>query len=295
VQELRPRAVRVLAWLLALTAAATVVVELLIWWYAGGGDFGLFVRTGWALLRSLAFLLLIRHVLIGRASARPFGLILAVTTLFAVARLVVPKEGLPAAPGILGFTVLCGLCLADIVLLYRSAAVGAYLKRHAKRVVIDRTGIRVKAAPSKRPPVPGWWLTARVAALAYTPLMMVPAIVSIGLIFDGEPAALSVVAAWILAALAIGYAVAVTMLFVLRGHRWARYALVLLTVIALGVDLPLCWLLLDVDGLVRDGGPLVATAGLALYGLWRGGIPSARPHVHAPNVIAADYRGEASR
>jgi hypothetical protein len=274
VQELRPRAVRVLAWLLALSAAATVVVEILIWWYAEGGDFGLFVRTGWALLRSLAFLLLIRQMLNGRASARPFGLILAVTTLFAVARLVLPKEGLPAAPGIIGFSVLFALCVADILLLYRSEQVGAYLTRHARRVVIDRNGISVRATPPKRPPVRGWLLTTRVAALAYTPLMLVPAIVSIGLIFDGRPTAISVVTLWITAALALGYAIAITTVFVLRGHRWARYGLVLLTAIALGIDLPLCWLLLDVDGLVRDGGPLVATAVLALYGLWRGGLPA---------------------
>jgi hypothetical protein len=274
VQELRPRAVRVLAWLLALTAAATVVVEMLIWWYAQNGDFGLFVRTGWALLRSLAFLLLIRQVLNGRAGARPFGLILAVTTLFAVARLVLPKEGLPAAPGIVGFSALFALCVADILLLYKSEQVGAYLTRHARRVVIDRDGISVKATAPKRPPVRGWLLTTRVAALAYTPLMLVPAIVSIGLIFDGQPTAISVVTMWITAALLIGYAIAITTVFVVRGHQWARYGLVLLTVIALGVDLPLCWLMLDVDGLVRDGGPLVATAGLALYGLWRGGLPA---------------------
>jgi hypothetical protein len=274
VQELRPRAVRVLAWLLALTAAATVAVELVIWWYAESGDFGLFVRTAWALLRSLAFLVLIRQVLNGRASARPFGLILAVTTLFAVGRLVLPKEGLPAAPGIIGFSVLFALCLADILLLYKSGTVAAYLTRHAKRVVIDRTGISVKATPPKRPPAPAWLLTTRVAALAYAPLMLVPAIVSIGLIFDGQPTVVSVVTVWIAAALAIGYFMAITTVFVLRGHRWARIGLVVLTVIALGVDLPLCWLLLDTDGLVRDGGPLVATAGLALYGLWRGGIPA---------------------
>jgi hypothetical protein len=42
---------------------------------------------------------------------------------------------------------------------------------------------------------------------------------------------------------------------------------VTLGVVAL--DLPLCWLLLGVDGLIRDGAPLVAAAGLTLYGLRR--------------------------
>lgn len=283
-QELRPRAVRVLAWLLALTAAATIVVELLIWWYAESGDFGLFVRTVWALLRSLAFLLLIRQVLNGRASARPFGLILAVTTLFAVARLVLPKEGLPAAPGIVGFSALFVLCLADILLLYKSPSVAAYLTRYAKRVVVDRNGISVKATPPKRPPAPAWLLTTRVAALAYAPLMLVPAIVSIGLVFDGQPTVISIVTVWIVAALVIAYAMAITTVFVLRGHRWARIGLVVLTVIALGVDLPLCWLLLDMDGLVRDGGPLVVTAGLALYGLWRGGSAANSRREPASNI-----------
>lgn len=272
--ELRPPAVRVLAWLLAFTAAATVVVEVLIWWYAQGNDFGMFVRTTWALLRSLTFLLLIRYVLLGRAGARPLGLILAVTTLFAVGRLVVPKEGLPAAPGIIGFAVLFALCLADILMLYKSDQVAGYLTRHAKRVVFDRSGITMKAVPPKRPPVPGWILTTRVAALAYAPLMLVPAIVSIGLMFQGRPEVFGVVATWIAAALVIGYTMAILTLFLLRGHRWPRIGLVALTVVALGIDLPLCWLLLDMDGLVRDGGPLVATAGLALYGLWRGGIPT---------------------
>jgi hypothetical protein len=274
VQELRPPAVTLLAWLLGLTAAATVVVELLIWWYAQGGGYGMFVRTVWALLRSLGFIVLIYQVLNGRVSARPLGLILSVTTLFAVARLVLPKEGLPATPGLLGFAGLFALCLVDILLLYRSEAVGRYLTRYAKRVVLDRGGIVFRETAPKRPPVPGWILTTRVAALAYAPLMLVPAIVSLGVIFDGQPTAVSIVALWIGAAFVIGYCMAVITLFLLRGHRWARKALVWLTVFTLLIDLPLCWLLLDVDGLVRDGGPLVVTAGLALYGLWRGGLPA---------------------
>jgi hypothetical protein len=269
-----PVAIRVLAWLLALTAAATVAVEVLIWWYADSGDFGLFVRTSWALVRSLAFLLLIRHVLKGRAGARPFGLILAVTTLFAVGRLVVPKQGLPATPGILGFAGLFVLCMAVVLMLYKSPSVAAYLTRHPKKLVVNRDGITLQEAKPKRAPVSGWLLTTRVAGLAYAPLMLVPAIVSMGLIFDGDLSIVSIVAIWIIAALTIGYAMALLTFFLLRGKRWARTGLVLLTAITLAVDLPLCWLLLDADGLVRDGGPLLATAGLALYGLWRGGLPT---------------------
>ena len=57
--------------------------------------------------------------------------------------------------------------------------------------------------------------------------------------------------------------------FLMRGKDWARGLLVVVTVAVLAVDLPLCWWLLGVDGLVRDGGPLVAAAALTLYGLRR--------------------------
>jgi hypothetical protein len=270
----RPLAIRALSWLLALTAVATIAVELLIWWYAESGDFGLAVRTGWAVLRSLGFLLLIRQVRLGRASARPFGLILCVTTLFAVARLVVPKQGLPAAPGLLGFAGLLALCTAVLVLLYRSDQVDAFLRRQPRRLVVDRNGISLRHVQPKRPPASGWLLTTRVAGLAYGPLMLVPAIVAVGVVLDGHLTATPLVVTWFVAGFGTSYLMAVTTFFLLRGKRWARGALVVLTVLALAVQLPLCWLLLHGDGLVRDGGPLVVTAGLALYGLWRGGLPA---------------------
>ncbi|NUT32175.1 MAG: hypothetical protein HOV79_03770 [Hamadaea sp.] len=265
----RPPTVRVLSWLLAVTAAATIVVELLIWWYAESGDFGLAVRTTWAVLRSLGFLLLIRQVRLGRASARPFGLILVVTTLFAVARLVVPKQGLPAAPGVLGFAALLALCAAVLLLLYRSEQIDAYLRRHRRQVVFDRNGISLQEVAPKRPPVAGWVLTARVAVLAYGPLMFVPAVVAIGVVLEGRVTAAPLVAAWFAAAFLTSYVMALTSFFLIRGKRWARAALVVMTVGVVVVQVVFCWLLLRVDGLVRDGGPLVVTAGLALLGLWR--------------------------
>src|SRR5690242_18601528 len=94
----RPRVVGVLTFLLVATAAATAVVELLNYWYAPEHGFGLAVRTGWALLRTVGWLILIWHVRRGRAAARPLGLILAVTTIFAVGRLVVPRSGTPPLP-----------------------------------------------------------------------------------------------------------------------------------------------------------------------------------------------------
>ncbi|MEU5786531.1 hypothetical protein ABZ754_02225 [Micromonospora purpureochromogenes] len=265
----RPSAVRALTTLLAVTAAATVVVELLNWWYAPEQEFGLAVRTGWAMLRSLAFLVLIGHVNRGRTVARPFGLILAVTTIFAVGRLVVPRQGVPPLPGLLGFALLTALCVSVVALLYRSDAVGAYLVRHRKTLVVSGGTISWREAAPKRPPVTGWLLTSRVAAFTYSPLMLVPALVAGGAILDGRLAAAPAVVFWFLAGIAASYAVLFCTAFLMRGRRWARTLLVVITVGVLAVDLPLCWWLLGVDGLVRDGGPLVAAAVLALYGLWR--------------------------
>ncbi|WP_034591939.1 hypothetical protein [Hamadaea tsunoensis] len=264
-----PPAVRALSWLLAVTAAATVVVEVLIWWYADGADYGMSVRTGWAVLRALGFLLLIRHVRIGRASARPFGLILSVTTLFAVARLVVPKHGLPGVVGVLGFVLLLGLCTAVMLMLYKSPAVEAYLKRHPRRLTFDRDGIQLREVAPKRPPIPGWLLTVRVAGLAYGPLMLVAAAVAVGVLFHGKPAALPIIVGWFLAGFVTAYFMGLTTFFLVRGSRWPRLMLVALTAFALVVQLSLCAFLLGLDAVVRDGGPLLVTAGLALYGLWR--------------------------
>ncbi|SCF43252.1 hypothetical protein GA0074696_5803 [Micromonospora purpureochromogenes] len=265
----RPSAVRALTTLLAVTAAATVVVELLNWWYAPEQEFGLAVRTGWAMLRSLAFLVLIGHVNRGRTVARPFGLILAVTTIFAVGRLVVPRQGVPPLPGLLGFALLTALCVSVVALLYRSEAVGAHLVRHRKTLVVSGGTISWREAAPKRPPVTGWLLTSRVAAFTYSPLMLVPALVAGGAILDGRLAAAPAVVFWFLAGIAVSYAVLFCTAFLMRGRRWARTLLVVITLGVLAVDLPLCWWLLGVDGLVRDGGPLVAAAVLALYGLWR--------------------------
>ncbi|SCG74850.1 hypothetical protein GA0070609_5040 [Micromonospora echinaurantiaca] len=265
----RPSAVRVLTALLALTAAATVVVELLNWWYAPEQGFGLAVRTGWAMLRSLGFLLLIGHVRRGRTVARPFGLILAVTTVFAVGRLIVPRQGVPPLPGLAGFAALSALCAAVVWLLYRSPALAGHLVRHRPRLVIDRSGISWRETPPRRPQVSGWLLTSRVAAFTYSPLMLVPALVATAAILDGRLAAAPAVLFWFGAGIATSYAVLLCTAFLMRGKRWARTLLVVVTLVVLAVDLPLCWWLLGLDGLVRDGGPLVAAAGLTLYGLRR--------------------------
>ena len=195
-QVRRPSAVRVLTTLLATTAAATVVVELLNWWYAPEQGFGLAVRTGWAMLRSFGFLLLIGHVRRGRTVARPFGLILAVTTIFAVGRLIVPRQGVPPLPGLLGFAMLTALCVAVVWLLYRSPAVAGHLVRHRPRLVIDRDGISWRETPPRRPQASAWLLTSRVAAFTYSPLMLVPALVAGGAILDGRLTAVPAVLFW---------------------------------------------------------------------------------------------------
>ncbi|MCM0678035.1 hypothetical protein NCC78_25650 [Micromonospora phytophila] len=268
-QVRRPSAVRALTTLLALTAAATVVVELLNWWYAPEQGFGLAVRTGWAMLRSLGFLLLIGQVDRGRTAARPFGLILAVTTLFAVGRIIVPRQGVPPLPGLLGFALLSLLCAAVVWLLYRSPAVAAHLTQHRPRLVIDAQGISWRETPPRRPEVSGWLLTSRVAAFTYSPLMLVPSLVAAGAVLDDRLAAVPAVLFWFGAGIVTSYAVLFCTAFLMRGRRWARTLLVAVTLVVLAVDLPLCSWLLGPDGLVRDGGPLVAAAALTLYGLWR--------------------------
>jgi hypothetical protein len=265
----RPRAVRALVVLLVATAAATVAVEVLNWWYADEQGFGLAVRTGWAMLRALGFLILIWHVRRGRAGAKPFGLILAVTTVFAVGRLLVPRDGLPALPGVVGFAGLAALCAAVVFLLYRSPALGDYLVRHPNRLVVGRKGITWQEAVPRRPQVTGWLLTARVAAFTYAPLMLVPCLVSIGAIPDRGPFALSAVLLWFLIAVGVSYAVLLATFFLLRGRGWARGLMWGITAFVLLVDLPLCWWLLGTDGLIRDGAPLVVAAALTHYAIVR--------------------------
>jgi hypothetical protein len=265
----RPPAVRALVVLLAATAAATVAVEALNWWYTDEQGFGLAVRTGWAMLRALGFLILIWHVRRGRAGAKPFGLILAVTTVFAVGRLLVPREGLPALPGVVGFAGLTLLCAAVVLLLYRSPSIGDHLVRHPSRLVIDRKGISWQESAPRRPQATAWLLTSRVAAFTYAPLMLVPCLVSIGAIPDHGPFALSAVVVWFVVALGVSNVVLPTTFFLLRGRRWARGLMWGITLLVLLVDLPLCWWLLGTDGLIRDGAPLVVAAGLTHYGIWR--------------------------
>jgi hypothetical protein len=284
--EAMPSTVRALVVLLYATAAATVVVEVLNWAYAPEQEFGLAVRTGWAMLRALGFLILVWHVRRGRPGAKPFGLILAVTTVFAVGRLVVPRTGVPPLPGVIGFAVLTALCVAVVVLLYRAPAVQAHLVNHPGRLVVDKQGIGWRSAPPARPPA-AWLLTTRIAVFTYAPLMLVPTLVAVGVLFDGRMSAAPLVVFWLVFGIVVANLLLPVTIFLLRGKTWPRPVLVVLTLAVLAVSLPLCWLLLGVDGLIRDGAPLVVAAAIALVGLWRAGRAASTP---AGSPVAAAVR-----
>ena len=272
----RPRAVRALTALLVATAAATAGVELLNFWYAPEHGYGLAVRTAWALLRTLGWLIQIWHVRRGRAGARPLGLILAVTTIFAVGRLIVPQAGSPPAAGLIGFAVLTTLCVTVVVLLYRHPTVQEHLVRHPNRLVFTREGVEWREAAPRRPPVAAWVLTTRVAAFTYSPLMLVPALIAIGEL-RAKPEYILAVVFWIAAGIAASYAVLLTTFFLQRSKPWARALMLWVTAGVLIIDLPLCYLLLGTDGLIRDGAPLVAASLLTTYALWRVARTSAVP------------------
>ena len=263
---------RAVGWVLGATAAATAAVEVLNLWYAPEGGFSLAVRTGWALLRTLGWLVLMWHVRRGRAAARPLSLILAVTTVFAVGRLVVPREGVPPLPGVVGFVLLTVLCGTSVALLHRHPAVRAHLVRHPRRRIATGRGLEWRDAAPRQ--VTGWLVTARVSAFTYSPLVLVPCVIAVGELAE-KPEYLLAVVFWFALGIAVSYAVLLTTYFLLRGRAWARRAMTVVTLGVLALDLPLCWLLLGVDGLVRDGAPLVAAAALTLVALYR--APAVEP------------------
>jgi hypothetical protein len=244
--------------LLLAAALATVVVDVVNLHYAAEAGFPLAVRTGWAVLRAIGFLFLMREVRFGRLTARPLGLILAVTTVFASARLVQPKHGalLPRWPVVAGLVVVAALCAAVLWQLFRSPGIEAHLTRRKPRRV-----------------VPPWLLTARVAALSYSALMFVPCLVALGTLF-GTPrlrseVAVPLVVSWFALAFVTGLVAGIISFVALFGHAWARLLLALISAFVLLLQPALCWLLLGPDGLIRDGIPMVIAALVCLYGLAR--------------------------
>lgn len=245
--------------LIALTAVAVVAVETLNVVVASDHGFGLGVRTVWALLRVVGFLALMRAVRFGRAVARPFGLILAITTVFAVARLAAPRNGslMPRAEVLAGLAVLAALCTALVVLLYRSPAVAAHLAHR----------------PARRH-IPPSVLTARVTVLSLAPLVLVPLLVGVGVIAT-HPRVAPLLALWGMLVVAQSLVVPVGSFFLLMGKAWARWLIGAVTALVLVVQPVLCYAVLGLDGLLRDGVPLVLTAVIALVALHRSrGVPT---------------------
>jgi hypothetical protein len=111
-------------------------------------------------------------------------------------------------------------------------------------------------------------ITARVSAFTYSPLMLVPCLIAVGEL-GARPEYLLAVIFWFAAGIGASYVVLLTTFFLLRGKTWARRLLVWETVAVLVIHLPLCYLLLGTDGLIRDGAPLVAAALLTMYAVWR--------------------------
>jgi hypothetical protein len=245
--------------LIVLIAVTVVVVEAVNLQFATEAGFPLAVRTVWALLRVLGFLVLLRAVRFGRASARPFGLILAVTTVFAVARLASPRSGdlLPSWPVIVSFAVLAVLCGVLVWSLYRAPAVDAHLSTR----------------PIRRH-VPAWVLTARIATLTYSALLIVPFVVAVGTSVTADrrqpvPLTIVLLGFWLALVIGLGYTAPLGTYFLLRGQRWARWLVGTTSVVVLVIGPALCLLLLGLDGLIRDGVPLAVTAVLGLWALNR--------------------------
>lgn len=245
--------------LIAVTAVAVVAVEVLNLMVAEGSGPSLGVRTAWAVLRVVGFLALMRAVRLGRAIARPFGLILAITTVFAVARLAAPRDGslMPRAEVLVGLAVLAVLCGVVVGLLYRSPEVTAHLAHR----------------PGRRP-VPPSVLTARVAALSLAPLVLVPLLVGVGLLVTDHrphplPRMVVLLGAWGVLFGVVSVVAPVSSFFVLRGRSWARWLTGAVTVVVLVVQPLLCYAVLGLDGLLRDGLPLIVTAAVGLLALYR--------------------------
>ena len=270
-------ATRRLRGLILVTAIATIVIDLINLGYSPEVGFGLGVRTVWAILRAIGFLFLMREVRFGRIGARPFGVILSATTVFAVARLAQPREHgfLPYWPVLVGLGVLMVLCGTIIWQLYRSPAIDVHLTRRP---------------PRRR--IPPWVLTARVAALSYAPLLLIPCLVAVGTLFDtpriDRTVAVPLVFVWLILAIAGGTLTSIVSLIVLYGKRWARVLLAGISIFVLAALPALCWFLLGPDGLIRDGAPLIIAAVLCLAGLWRSRRdPGGRPADYVPEAAVS--------
>jgi hypothetical protein len=158
---------------------------------------------------------------------------------------------------VVGLAVLTVLCSAIVWLLYRSPAVADHL-----------------AARPVRRHIPAWVLTARIAVLAYAALLLVPFLVALSTAFGDErrqPLAVTVdlLLIWLVLFLVVSFTVPFVSFFVVMGKGWARVLIGLLSVAVLVAGPTLTYVLLGLDGLLRDGVPLAVTALVGLYALRR--------------------------
>jgi hypothetical protein len=192
---------------------------------------------------------------------------------FAVARLAEPRQGSPIPPVTVtvGLVVLTGLCAAVVWHLFRSPAVAEHLS----------------GRPVRRH-VPGWVLTARVAAVSYGALTLVPLLVAFGTLFGDRRfsplVTLVLLGVWSALFLVIAFVLPFASFFVMLGKRWARWLVGSLSVLVGVLQPALCLTLLGFDGLLRDGVPMIITVALGLYALHRSrGRPTwVRPREAAP-------------
>ncbi len=84
-----------------------------------------------------------------------------------------------------------------------------------------------------------------------------------------EPAVgVPVVVAWFALTIFLGFTTPWVTIFVILGRRWARGLLALISMVVMVVGPALSLWLLGVDGLIRDGVPLVIAGVLCLSALW---------------------------
>jgi hypothetical protein len=74
---------------------------------------------------------------------------------------------------------------------------------------------------------------------------------------------------WATLFLVVSVTAPVASFFVLRGAGWARWLTGAVLVVVLLAQPLLCWTVLGLDGLLRDGLPLALTAGVGLVALAR--------------------------
>src|SRR5690606_10697244 len=82
-------------------------------------------------------------------------------------------------------------------------------------------------------------------------------------------------AVWLVIFLVVSFTAPLASFFLVLGKRWARWLVGGLSVVVLVAQPVLSYALLGLDGLLRDGVPMVLTALIGLYALHRSrGLPT---------------------